>query len=79
MRWIILSKQQPQVVCYLDYNMDLYTVWVGDPFGGYAKVKSNLIKDEAKVLLSEVNAECDYFTIAKVTLDDAPDYEEIYL
>ena len=49
-----------------------YKVLVGDPFGGYATVKSGLTREEAEELDKEVSAECDYFTVTKIELDNAP-------
>lgn len=46
-----------------------YKVLVGDPFGGYATVKSGLSLSDAKQLESEVNAECDYFTTTSIEPD----------
>jgi hypothetical protein len=49
--------------------MKTHKVLVGDPFGGYATVKSGLTLSEAEALELEIIVESDYFTTTSIEPD----------
>jgi len=48
-------------------NEGLYKVLIGDPFGGYSVVRSNMSKEAADKLSFSLQEDCDYFTTTMVT------------
>jgi len=47
-------------------NENMYKVLIGDPFGGYDIVESELTKEAADKLALELQEHCDYFTSTMV-------------
>jgi len=47
-------------------NEGLYKVLIGDPFGGYNIVETDMSKEAADKLASSLEEDCDYFTSTMV-------------